>query len=109
MADLSEHQYIPGHGIPCYLADQVGDDPSIHSDGASRIFIGTDSSSSIENNTDISDSVNTLSNPSLFNLSTGGSVTDTLRVSNQNLLQYQSRTYNGVFDFNLNLESKKAS
>ena len=90
MADRSEHRYVPGRGIPCYLLDRVGDDSSIYSDGASRIFIGTDSSSSIENNTDTSDSINTLSNSSLFNLSTVGSMTDTLRISDQNLLQYQS-------------------
>ena len=90
MADRSEHQYIPDRGIPCYLLDRVGGDSSIYSDGTSRIFIGTDSSSSIENNTDISDSINTLSNSSLFYLSTVGSMTDTLRISNQNLPQYQS-------------------
>ena len=89
MADRSEHQYIPGRDIPCYLLDRVEDDSRIYSDGASRIFIGTDSSSSIENNTDISDSINTLSNSSLFNLSTVGFMTDTLRISDQNLLQYQ--------------------
>ena len=90
MADRSEHQYIPGRGIPCYLLERVGDDSSIYSDGASRIFIRIDSSSSIEKNTDISDSINTLSYSSLFNLSTAGSMTDMLRISDQNLLQYQS-------------------
>ena len=90
MADRSEHQYIPGRGVPCYLLERVGDDSNIYSDGASRIFIGTDSSSSIENNTDISDSINTLSNSSLFNLSTVGSMIDALRISDQNLLQCQS-------------------
>ena len=90
MADRSEYQYIPSGGMPCYLLDRVGDDSSNYSDGVFRIFIGTDSSSSIENNTDISDSINTLSNSSLFNLSTVGSVTDTLRVSDQKLLEYQS-------------------
>ena len=93
MADRSEHQYIAGRGIPCYLLDRVGDDSSIYSDGASRIFIGADSSSSsssIQNNTDKSDIINTLSNSALFNLSTVDCTTDTLRISDQNILQYYS-------------------
>ena len=90
MADRSKHQYIPGYGIPCYLLDRVGDDSSIYSDGASTIFIGTGSSSSIEKNTDISDSINTLTNSSLFNLPIVGFMSDTLGTSDQSLLQYKS-------------------
>ena len=47
MADGSELRYTPGRGIPCYLLDRVGDGSSIYSDGASRIFVGTDSSPTI--------------------------------------------------------------
>ncbi|CAF4571004.1 unnamed protein product [Rotaria sp. Silwood2] len=90
MSDQSEFQYTPGRGFPCYLLDRVDDDSSNYSDGASRIFIGTHSSSIIEKNTDESDTINTLSNSSLFNLSTIGAMSDSLQLSDQNLLQYQS-------------------
>ena len=76
MADGSKLRYAPGRGIPCYLLDRVGNDSSIYSDGASRIFVGTDSSSTIEKDMNKLDSTNTRSNSSLFNLSTVGSTCD---------------------------------
>ena len=60
MADGSELRHILGRGIPCYLLDQIGDDSNNYSDGASQIFVGTDSSSTIMKNTNTLDSINTL-------------------------------------------------
>ena len=54
MADGSELRHIPGRGIRCYLLDQVCDDSSVYSDGASGIFVGT--SSTITKNTNTLDS-----------------------------------------------------
>ena len=89
IADGSELRYTRGRGIPCYLLDRVGDDSSIYSDGASRIFVTTDSSSAIEKKTNTLASINTLTNSSLFNLSIIGSMCDSLGISDQNLFQCQ--------------------
>ncbi|CAF4287769.1 unnamed protein product [Rotaria sp. Silwood2] len=90
MDNRSKLEYIPGRDLPCYLLDRLNDTFSMSNDGASRIFIETDSCSTIEKNTNTSDAYNTLSNSSLFNLSTADTMSDMLEVSNQNSLQYQS-------------------
>lgn len=90
MADGSKQQYIPGRGLPCYLLDRLGDDSSIYSHGASRVSVGTNSSSSIERNTDASNSINTLPNYSLFNSSNVGSMSFTSGISDQNILEHQT-------------------
>ncbi|CAF4557228.1 unnamed protein product [Rotaria sp. Silwood2] len=90
MDNRSKLEYIPGRDLPCYLLDRLNDTFSMSNDGASRIFIETDSCSTIEKNTNTSDAYNTLSNSSLFNLSTADTMSDMLEVSNQNSLQCQS-------------------
>ncbi len=90
MADQSELRYTPGRGLPYYLLDRVDDDSSSYNDGASRVFIGTHSCSIIEDNTSTLDTINTLTNSSLSNLFGFGSMSDSLRFSDQNLLQSQS-------------------
>ncbi|CAF4018069.1 unnamed protein product, partial [Rotaria sp. Silwood1] len=90
MENQSKAEYIPGRGIPCYLLDRIDDRSSMYSDGASRIFIESDSCSTIEKNKDTSATYNTLSNSSFFNLSAVDSMSGILEVSNQNSVQYQS-------------------
>lgn len=90
MDDGSKLEYKPGRGIPCYLLDRIEDESSSYSDGASRIFVTTDTCSTSDKDTDTSDTSNTFSNSSLFDLSTAGSMSGILAISNQDSLQHES-------------------